>query len=149
MVAPPCAVGTEAIIPNQNRTSTMGTSILSRFIECSRQSPASPAIFIDDRPYTYDELKGLCSAVCTFLKAHDLKKGDRVGILTENNVYTYASILGILSSGACYVPMNHGKLTDRFIFEINTGRALTEKNFQNRSGAGTSTPVSTGNSVRQ
>jgi len=44
---------------------------------------------------------------------------------------------------------HHGKLTDRFIFEINTGRALTEKNFQNRSGAGTSTPVSTGNSVRQ
>jgi len=91
----------------------MGTSILSRFIECSRQSPASPAIFIDDRPYTYDELKGLCSAVCTLLKAHDLKKGDRVGILTENNVYTYASILGILSSGACYVPMNHDNPVER------------------------------------
>ena len=98
---------------HQNRTSTMGTFVLSRFIECSTQSPDNPAIFVDDRSYTYGELNGLCSAMCALLKAHDIKKGDRVGIFTENNIYTYASVLGILSCGACYVPLNYDNPVER------------------------------------
>ena len=91
----------------------MGTSVLSRFIECSTQFPDNPAIFVDDRSYTYGELNGLCSAVCGLLKAHDIKKGDRVGIFTETNIYTYASVLGILSCGACYVPLNPDNPVER------------------------------------
>ena len=77
---------------DQNRISTMGTSILSRFIECSTQFPDNPAIVVDDRSYTYGEFNGLCLAMCTLLKAHGIKKGDRVGIFTEDNIYTYASL---------------------------------------------------------
>jgi D-alanine--poly(phosphoribitol) ligase subunit 1 len=106
MVASPCAEELRKMMGDQNRTSTMGTSILSRFVECSTQFPDAPAIFIDDRSYTYGELSGLCSAICALLKAHEVKKGDRVGIFTENNIYTYASLLGILSCGAGYVPLN-------------------------------------------
>jgi D-alanine--poly(phosphoribitol) ligase subunit 1 len=96
-----------------NGTSLMGTSILSRFIECSTQFPDNPAVFIEDRAHTYGELNGLCSAMCALLKAHDIKKGDRVGIFTENNVYTYASLLGILSCGGCYVPLNYDNPLER------------------------------------
>ena len=91
----------------------MGNSILSRFMERSRQFPDNPAIFFDERAYTYRELSGLCSAVRALLEAHGVRKGDRVGIFTESNVYTYASILGILSSGACYVPLNHHSPVER------------------------------------
>jgi len=91
----------------------MGTSILSRFIKCSTQFPDSPAIFFDDKSYTYGELNSLSSAVCALLKAHEVKKGDRVGIFTENNIYTYASLLGILSCGAGYVPLNQDTPVER------------------------------------
>ena len=91
----------------------MGTSILSRFIECSMQFSNNPAIVVDDRSYTYGELHGLCSAMGALLKAHDIKKGDRVGIFTENNIYTYASLLGILSCGACYVPLDYNNPVER------------------------------------
>jgi D-alanine--poly(phosphoribitol) ligase subunit 1 len=101
---------------DQNGPSTMETHVLSRFIECSRQFPESPAIFVDDRSYTYRELNGLSSAMCTLLKANHIQAGDRVGIFTENNVYLYASLLGILSCGACYVPLNHDNPVER-----NTG----------------------------
>lgn len=97
----------------QNRISREGTSILSRFIECSTQFPDSPAIFVDERAYTYGEFNGLCSATCTLLQAHGITKGDRVGIFIEDNVYTYASLLGILSCGACYVPLNHHNPVER------------------------------------
>ena len=91
----------------------MGTSILSRFVEWSTQFPDNPAIFVDNRSYTYGELNGLCSAMCALLKAHGVEKGDRIGIFTENNVYTYASLLGILSCGAGYVPLNHDNPVER------------------------------------
>src|SRR5205809_7342181 len=92
---------------DQNSTSTMGTSILSKFIECSTQFPDNPAIFVDDRSYTYGELNGLCSAMSVLLKAHDIKKGDGVGIFTQNNIYAYASLPGILYFGACYVLLTY------------------------------------------
>ena len=98
---------------DQRRTSMAGTSILSRFIECSRQFPDSPAIVVDERSYSYGEFNGLCLAMCTLLKAHNIQKGDRVGIFIEDNVYTYASLLGILSCGACYVPLNDNNPVER------------------------------------
>src|SRR5215471_11848672 len=97
----------------QNRSSTMGTSILSRFIKCTMQFPDHPAIIVDDTSYSYGELKALSSSICALLKAHDINKGDRVGIFTENNIYTYASLLGILSCGACYVPLNYDNPVER------------------------------------
>jgi len=84
----------------------MATSILDRFIEHSILFQDDPAIFINNRSYTYGELRDLCSSICSLLKAHGIEKGDRVGILTENNIYTYASLLGVLGCGACYVPLN-------------------------------------------
>lgn len=97
----------------QNRISTTGTSVLSRFIACSAQFPDNPAIVVDDRSYSYREFKALCSAMCTLLRAHGIQKGDRVGIFIEDNVYAYASLLGILSCGACYVPLNYHNPVER------------------------------------
>jgi D-alanine--poly(phosphoribitol) ligase subunit 1 len=106
-------VKTEQMMGEQNRTTTGGTSILARFVRCSTQWPNNPAIVIDNRSYTYGELNNLCSGMCGILKAHDIKKGDRVGIFTEPNIYTYASLLAILSCGACYVPLNYDNPVER------------------------------------
>src|SRR5215471_19251911 len=101
------------MISRQKMRSTPADSVLSRFIERSTERPNSPAIFIGDRLYTYAELNSLSSAVHALLQANHVKRGDRVGILTENNIYTYASVLGILSCGACYVPLNYENPIER------------------------------------
>jgi len=92
---------------------TMGTSILSRFIDHARRRPDDPAFVFDHSSYTYGELSRLCSATCTLLEAAHVQKGDRVGVLTESSVYTYASILGLWSHGACFVPLNPGHPAER------------------------------------
>jgi D-alanine--poly(phosphoribitol) ligase subunit 1 len=103
----------EQLMGVQNKISSGGTSILFRFIECSTEFPDNQAIVVDGRAYTYGEFSGLCSAMSTRLKAHGVKRGDRVGIFIEDNIYTYASLLGILSCGACYVPLNHHSPVER------------------------------------
>src|SRR6266498_2396240 len=84
----------------------MRTSILDRFVEHSTHFQDTLAIFINDRSYSYGELSNFCSALCALLNAHGIRKGDRVGVLTENTIYTYASLLGLWACGACYVPLN-------------------------------------------
>jgi len=84
----------------------MPSPILARFIEHATHSQDDAAIFIEDRFYTYGELREFSSSICAVLKAYGIERGDRVGVVTENNIYTYASLLAILASGACYVPLN-------------------------------------------
>jgi D-alanine--poly(phosphoribitol) ligase subunit 1 len=91
----------------------MRTSILDRFVEHSTHFQGAPAIFIDDRSYTYRELRNFCSATCALLRAQGVRKGDRVGVFTENTIYTYASLLGIWACGACYVPLNPDNPVER------------------------------------
>jgi len=91
----------------------MPTSILDRFVAHSTRFPNDPAIVIEERSYTYSELSRFSSGICALLKGHGVSKGDRVGILTENTLHTYASLLGIWGCGACYVPLNPDNPVER------------------------------------
>lgn len=119
----------------------MRTSILDRFVDYSARFPDDPAIFINDRSYTYGELSNFCSAMCAFLKAHGIRKGDRVGVFTENTIYTYASLLGLWGCGACYVPLNPENPIERNLGIVgDAGIKLllyTEKEKQARELSGT------------
>ena len=84
----------------------MKTSVLSRFVEHLRRDRDSTAVFVGGKSYTYGELAGLSAAVASSLDGHGVRRGDRVGVFTESSVETYASLLAILSRGACYVPLN-------------------------------------------
>src|SRR5262245_22778583 len=106
-------VGQTEPMMGDHRTSAVRTPILSRFIDRSRHLPDHPALFVGDRFYTYGELHDLSSAIWARLKAHGIRRGDRVGILAENSIYTYASLLGVLSCGACYVPLNSDNPLER------------------------------------
>jgi amino acid adenylation domain-containing protein len=87
--------------------------ILSRFIDYSARFREQPAICVEDISYTYGELNRLARGIAALLRVNRVRPGDRVGIFTENSVHTYASILGILSCGACYVPVNPDNPVER------------------------------------
>jgi amino acid adenylation domain-containing protein len=84
----------------------MQTSILARFIAHSTHRGDSPALFVEGQSHTYRELAGLSAAIGTVLQRRGVRRGDRIGFVVDSTIHTYASILGILSCGACYVPLN-------------------------------------------
>jgi amino acid adenylation domain-containing protein len=83
----------------------MQTPILARFIDHSTHYGNSPALFVDGQSHTYRELGGLGAAIGTVLQRHGVRRGDRIGLFAEGTIQTYASILGIFSCAACYVPL--------------------------------------------
>jgi non-ribosomal peptide synthetase-like protein len=68
-------------------------------------APSSVALLTDERSLSYEELEGLSNQVAHSLIQHGVKPGDRVGFILPRGIDTILLIIGILKTGAAYVPM--------------------------------------------
>lgn len=82
---------------------TNDADMLAAIVRASNRYAMRPALVIDDRTYTYQELFGLAGSICETLR--NLKE-DIIGITAENRMETYASILAVLLSGKTYVMLH-------------------------------------------
>ena len=66
-------------------------------------------IAVDDhgKKITYRKLDLLANKVANLLSENGCSNNDRVCILTKKNINLYASILGILKAGSCWVPFSN------------------------------------------
>lgn len=65
-----------------------------------------PALWTDSTTYTYRELEAIACGIREKIDHAGCSGGGRIGILTGDDVYTYASLLAIWSAGCAYVPLN-------------------------------------------
>jgi long-chain acyl-CoA synthetase len=69
--------------------------------------PGRPAIRLDEATLTYARLDDLSARVAGWLlEAHNLRAGDRVGIMTPNVPHFPVFYYGVLRAGGIVVPMN-------------------------------------------
>ncbi len=80
---------------------------IKRLIEYSiNLYPDSPVLsFFDGKPITYGELAVKIEELSKLLKAHEIRKGDKVAILGENSPNWGISYLSIVTMGAVTVPI--------------------------------------------
>lgn len=74
------------------------------FAESARRFPQRPAIHIKGEAFTYAQLLEKTEIVFAQLSQQNIP--DLVGIYTTESVWTYATLLAVSLSGACYVPLN-------------------------------------------
>ena len=94
-------------------------------------------IAVDDhgKKITYKNLDIYANKIANFLSKLGCSFNDRVCIFTEKNINQYASILGILKSGACWVPLSYLFPKQRLFFlikDINPKVIITEKKYLNK-----------------
>ena len=77
------------------------------FEKSADQFPNSIAIRDNGKSYSYNDLQKFSNKISNFLISNKCFPNDRICILLEKNFHLYASILGILKSGACWVPFNN------------------------------------------
>jgi amino acid adenylation domain-containing protein len=112
----------------------------------------STALYFEEESLSYDELDQQSDRIASYLAKQGIDKGDHVGICLERSTEMIASILGILKSGAAYVPLDpnypvdrldimredarlsllmaHKKYADRF--ETNTGQVVFWEDISNK-----------------
>jgi amino acid adenylation domain-containing protein len=70
------------------------------------QTPHRIAVCAGDGSYTYEALMARAAAIAAELRSMGIQSGDRVGVLLPRGRDLVAALLGVLMSGACYVPLD-------------------------------------------
>ena len=83
--------------------------------------PSRPAIIFQDKEYSYKEIDANANRLARYLRERGIQTGDKVGLIVENSAELYISMLGIMKSGAAYVPIDVGYPEDRVKYIIENG----------------------------
>ena len=70
------------------------------------RTPEKIAVVFEDKRLTYRELNNKANQLARILIKRGVKRNDNVGLLIENSLHTVIGIIGIMKTGAAYVPMD-------------------------------------------
>lgn len=95
-------------------------TVLDLFEDQAAKTPDAVAVVFEDKKITYNELKSLVAQMsCNLMKNYKVEKGDMVGVLLNRSEWTIITILGILKSGAVFIPVDSELPTNRQAFIVN------------------------------
>ena len=81
-------------------------TINKRFEEIAETCSNQIAVVYGENQWTYRQLNNTANKIAHTLRAAGIQKGDFVGIYLERNPELVAGLLGIIKSGAAYVPLD-------------------------------------------
>ncbi|MBU8895090.1 amino acid adenylation domain-containing protein [Corallococcus sp. M34] len=87
------------------------------------RTPENTAVFFQDASLSYRELSQRAGHLAVWLREHGVKPGDVVGLCLERSVETLVSVLGVLSAGAAYVPIDPAYPAERLAFILDDAQA--------------------------
>ena len=86
--------------------------------EQAETSPHALAVADDERELTYAELDASANRLAHHLRSIGVEPGSRVGLVSERSIDQMIGLLGILKSGAAYVPVEPAYPADRQAFML-------------------------------
>jgi amino acid adenylation domain-containing protein len=96
--------------PQVTRPTSAGARIDRLFADAAGARPDRVAVIdaADGQELTYGELAGRAAGVAAALAARGLGRGDFIGIALTRSVDMIVAVLGVLTAGAAYVPLDPG-----------------------------------------
>lgn len=98
-------------------------------------SPSASAVISEKKAYTYADLDNASEKIAYSLVKTGIKVGGAVGVFMNRSFNTIAALLGILKSGAAYVPLDPHLPEERLVYMIEDAGLsviLTEQNMMER-----------------
>ncbi|MGB7604589.1 MAG: amino acid adenylation domain-containing protein, partial [Lutisporaceae bacterium] len=98
------------------------TTIYKLFEEQVERTPDNIAVVYKNQKLTYRELNEKANSLARRLKEKEVKADSIVGIMSEGSVEMLIGILGILKSGAAYLPIDPKYPKDRIDYMLEDSR---------------------------
>lgn len=76
------------------------------------------AVILGNQSITYHELNKKANRISDYLRRQGIGRGDYVGVITERKIETVINLLGVLKSGAAYVPIDYKYPEERIKYII-------------------------------
>ncbi|MFD8782845.1 amino acid adenylation domain-containing protein [Kitasatospora sp. NPDC059599] len=94
-------------------TDTPGHCLHHLFERAADAHPDRPAVSDQDRTLSYAELDRRANRLAHALRARGAGPGDRIGMLLDRTADVLVTVLGVLKTGAAYVPVDLAAPADR------------------------------------
>lgn len=104
------------------------------FEEQVEKTPNNIAIVFEGNSLTYKELNEKSNSLALVLRNYEIKNNDLVGIILDRSIEMVIALLGILKSGAAYVPIDPAYPKERIEYMLNDSNckiAITNKEIIN------------------
>ncbi len=110
-------------------------TITQLFEEQVEKTPDNIAVVFEDQKLTYRELNQRANSLASYLRSQKIGRNDIVGIMVNRSLEMIISIVAVLKSGACYIPIDPEYPQDRIEYMLNNSSAkllLTFKRLENK-----------------
>lgn len=105
-------------------------TIIDLFEEQVLKVPNKTALIFEDKTVTYQELNKYANSLANHLRNLKIGINDVVGIMVNRSIEMIVSILAVLKSGACYVPIDPTYPRERIEYMLNNSNAKTLLTFK-------------------
>ena len=128
----------EKILYDFNNTSAdypRDKTITQLFEEQVDKTPDNIAVVFENQKLTYRELNERANSLANYLRSKKIGRNDIVGIMVNRSLEMIISILAVLKSGACYIPIDPEYPQDRIEYMLNNSNTkllLTFKRLENK-----------------
>ena len=105
--------------------------IYKRFADVVSKKPGRPAVYQEDRTFTFSQLNELIKSVAAAFPV----KSERIGIITDHGAGMIASMLAVLKAGSAYVPAEPDFPTERIRFmmkESGVGFIISQRKYADK-----------------
>ncbi|QMU70039.1 non-ribosomal peptide synthetase/type I polyketide synthase [Streptacidiphilus sp. P02-A3a] len=119
-------------------------SLVDLFAAAVAAGPDRPAVVDGGRTCRYRELDQASDRIAALLTGHGTVPGDRVGVLLERGTDLIASVLGVLKTGAAYVPLDPTHPAERLglaVADSGVRLVLTQRSLADRQPPGEVVPL--------
>lgn len=91
---------------NSTAAPLTGGLLHDAFMARAKAEPDRPAVITPERTLTYGEIDALSGKIAGFLRSRGAAPGDLVGLVMEKGWEQIAGAIGVLKTGAAYVPVD-------------------------------------------
>jgi amino acid adenylation domain-containing protein len=111
-------------------------AFVNYFKEAVEKFPFNRAVEIKDQVISYKELDERSNRVANYLRSKSYGKNNLIGILTSRNIDTIVCILGIIKSGAAYLPLDpdYPKERRNYLIKDSNCSYVVENEFYEKNG---------------
>ena len=111
------------------------TNLVTVFEAQVQQHPKRMAVCYGAKQLTYEELNAKSNQIANYLISEGIVPGNMVGLMFERSVNMIVGMLGVLKTGAAYLPIDPSLPGQRVSYMLNQSRAsflLTQDKFVER-----------------
>lgn len=98
-------------------------TIAQLFEEQVEKTPDNIALVFGNEQLTYRELNERANSLAYYLRSKGIKRNDIIGIMVNRSLEMIVSILAVLKSGACYIPIDPEYPQDRIEYMLDNSNS--------------------------